>query len=111
MVVIIALGLLLLVAGETEFDLVGFLVVMGASMLAGFRWTITQVLLQGDRHHGAICNHCRVAAKTSAGCPLTKYGKDVVICAARVDKRAGPSVTFLLWLQVVPAALCMCCTI
>ena len=52
-VVIIAFGLLLLVAGETEFDLVGFLVVMGASMLAGFRWTITQVLLQGDRHHGA----------------------------------------------------------
>jgi solute carrier family 35, member C2 len=47
-VLVIAAGLLLLVAGETRFDLVGFLVVMGASMLAGFRWTITQVLLQGD---------------------------------------------------------------
>lgn len=48
MVLVICAGLLLLVAGETRFDLVGFLVVMGASMLAGFRWTITQVLLQGD---------------------------------------------------------------
>lgn len=47
-VLVICAGLLLLVAGETRFDLVGFLVVMGASMLAGFRWTITQVLLQGD---------------------------------------------------------------
>ena len=62
-VVIIALGLLLLVAGETEFNLVGFLVVMGASMLAGFRWTITQVLLQGDRHHGAPRNHGKAAAR------------------------------------------------
>ncbi len=51
-VVVICSGLLLLVAGETQFDLVGFLVVMGASMLAGFRWTITQVLLQGDAKHG-----------------------------------------------------------
>ena len=31
----------------------GFLVVMGASMLAGFRWTITQVLLQGDAKHSS----------------------------------------------------------
>ena len=52
-VAVICTGLLLLVAGETRFDLTGFLVVMTASMLAGFRWTITQVLLQGDRHAGA----------------------------------------------------------
>lgn len=52
MVAVICTGLLLLVAGEAEFDLLGFLVVMTASMLAGFRWTITQVLLQGQRHQG-----------------------------------------------------------
>eukprot|EP00873_Tetraselmis_striata_P009309 jgi/Tetstr1/429573/TSEL_019473.t1 len=39
-------GLLLLVAGETQFHLVGFLMVMSAALLSGFRWTVTQMLLQ-----------------------------------------------------------------
>jgi solute carrier family 35 protein C2 len=47
---IISLGLFFLVAGETEFNLVGFIMVMTASALSGLRWTITQVLLQGDAH-------------------------------------------------------------
>lgn len=47
---IISCGLFLLVAGETEFNLVGFIMVLVASALAGLRWTITQVLLQGDSH-------------------------------------------------------------
>ena len=46
-------GLGLLVAGETEFDLAGFVMVMVASALSGLRWTITQVLLQGSEAHGA----------------------------------------------------------
>lgn len=50
---VISVGLLLLVAGEVEFDLVGFILVMTASALAGLRWTITQVLLQGSSTHGA----------------------------------------------------------
>lgn len=49
-VCIISCGLFLLVAGETEFNLVGFVMVLVASALAGLRWTITQVLLQGDSH-------------------------------------------------------------
>lgn len=48
---IISVGLFLLVAGETEFNLVGFVMVLAASALAGLRWTITQVLLQGDDHN------------------------------------------------------------
>lgn len=52
---IITCGLLLLVAGETKFDALGFLLVMSASALAGLRWTITQVLLQGNVHHGKEC--------------------------------------------------------
>lgn len=56
-VLIITCGLLLLVAGETKFDMLGFVLVMSASALAGLRWTITQVLLQGNLHHGTerIC--------------------------------------------------------
>lgn len=51
-VVIISAGLGLLVAGETEFNLAGFVIVMVASALSGLRWTITQVLLQGTDAHG-----------------------------------------------------------
>lgn len=55
-VAIISCGLVLLVYGETAFDLTGFVLVMSASMLSGLRWTITQVLLQGKpgaSGHGA----------------------------------------------------------
>ncbi len=41
-----------MVKGETNFDALGFVVVMTASMLSGLRWTITQVLLQGDGSDG-----------------------------------------------------------
>ncbi|KAL4448483.1 hypothetical protein ABPG75_005702 [Micractinium tetrahymenae] len=50
---VISAGLLLLVYGETKFHLVGFILVMSAAMLAGLRWTITQVLLQGGPGHGS----------------------------------------------------------
>jgi len=48
-VAIISVGLLLLVYGETAFDVTGFTLVMTASALSGLRWTITQVLLQGGK--------------------------------------------------------------
>lgn len=51
-VAIICTGLIMLVAGETQFNLIGFVLVMTASMLSGLRWTITQVLLQGTDSHG-----------------------------------------------------------
>ena len=43
---IISMGLLMLVAGEVEFDIRGFLLVITAACMSGLRWTITQVLLQ-----------------------------------------------------------------
>lgn len=49
MVVVIVAGLILLVAGETQFHLLGFGLVMTASCLSGLRFTLTQVLLHG--HH------------------------------------------------------------
>ena len=51
-IAIICVGLLLLVYGEAEFNLAGFIIVMTASALSGLRWTITQVLLQGSSAHG-----------------------------------------------------------
>jgi len=50
---VISCGLLLLVAGETQFDLLGFILVMCAAALAGLRWTITQILLQGHKHEAS----------------------------------------------------------
>lgn len=34
------------VAGETQFQLLGFLLVMGSSLTSGLRWVLIQVLLQ-----------------------------------------------------------------
>ncbi|KAI7726581.1 hypothetical protein M8C21_010998 [Ambrosia artemisiifolia] len=43
---IISAGVLLTVAKETEFDLWGFIFVMLAAVMSGFRWSMTQILLQ-----------------------------------------------------------------
>lgn len=53
-VLIIASGLLLLVAGETEFDGAGFALVMLASCFSGLRFTLTQVLLHGHKEDVAM---------------------------------------------------------
>eukprot|EP01026_Neomeris_dumetosa_P061747 TRINITY_DN58302_c0_g2_i5.p1 TRINITY_DN58302_c0_g2~~TRINITY_DN58302_c0_g2_i5.p1 ORF type:complete len:353 (+),score=33.03 TRINITY_DN58302_c0_g2_i5:481-1539(+) len=47
-VLLICLGLFLFVFGESEFNLFGFILVMTAAALAGFRWMMTQVQLQGN---------------------------------------------------------------
>ncbi|XP_027063975.2 probable sugar phosphate/phosphate translocator At1g06470 isoform X2 [Coffea arabica] len=43
---IISVGILLTVAKETEFEFWGFIFVMLAAVMSGFRWTMTQILLQ-----------------------------------------------------------------
>ncbi|KAI7754643.1 hypothetical protein M8C21_021511 [Ambrosia artemisiifolia] len=43
---IISVGILLTVAKETAFEFWGFLFVMLAAVMSGFRWTMTQILLQ-----------------------------------------------------------------
>ncbi|KAK1425437.1 hypothetical protein QVD17_20789 [Tagetes erecta] len=45
---IISAGVLLTVAKETEFDLWGFIFVMLAAVMSGFRWSMTQILLQKE---------------------------------------------------------------
>jgi solute carrier family 35 protein C2 len=45
-VMIIAAGEFLTVAGEAEFDLTGFVMCLGASVLSGARWTLVQLKLQ-----------------------------------------------------------------
>jgi len=38
-------GVLMMVAGETSFDTLGFVLVMSAAASSGFRWSLTQILL------------------------------------------------------------------
>ncbi|KAL2322596.1 hypothetical protein Fmac_026975 [Flemingia macrophylla] len=45
-ILIISVGILLTVAKETEFDFWGFILVMLAAVMSGFRWCMTQILLQ-----------------------------------------------------------------
>ncbi|KAM1114136.1 hypothetical protein ACFX2B_046164 [Malus domestica] len=47
-ILIISLGILLTVAKETEFDFWGFIFVMLAAVMSGFRWCMTQILLQSS---------------------------------------------------------------
>ncbi|KAK1386750.1 putative sugar phosphate/phosphate translocator [Heracleum sosnowskyi] len=47
-ILIISVGILLTVAKETEFQFWGFIFVMLASVMSGFRWTMTQILLQKE---------------------------------------------------------------
>ncbi|XP_076890122.1 putative sugar phosphate/phosphate translocator At1g06470 [Bidens hawaiensis] len=45
---IISFGILLTVAKETAFEFWGFIFVMLAAVMSGFRWTMTQILLQKE---------------------------------------------------------------
>ncbi|CAA6661144.1 unnamed protein product [Spirodela intermedia] len=49
-ILIISLGVLLTVAKETEFEFWGFVLVMLASVTSGFRWSMTQILLQKEAY-------------------------------------------------------------
>lgn len=39
------LGVIMMVAGEVAFDVVGFVLVIAAAFFSGFRWALTQILL------------------------------------------------------------------
>lgn len=43
---IMTVGVLLMAAGETQFQVLGFFLVLGASMSSGLRWSLTQILLK-----------------------------------------------------------------
>ncbi|VAH79704.1 unnamed protein product [Triticum turgidum subsp. durum] len=43
---IVSIGVLLTVAKETQFNLWGFIFIMLAAVMSGFRWCMTQILLQ-----------------------------------------------------------------
>ncbi|KAJ6361135.1 hypothetical protein OIU78_001721 [Salix suchowensis] len=47
-IMVISIGILLTVAKETEFEFWGFVFVMLAAVMSGFRWCMTQILLQKD---------------------------------------------------------------
>ncbi|KAL2620507.1 hypothetical protein R1flu_000712 [Riccia fluitans] len=47
---IISFGVMLTVAKETEFNIAGFILVMAAAIMSGFRWTVTQLLLQKEEY-------------------------------------------------------------
>uniref|UniRef100_A0A0A9BSA9 Sugar phosphate transporter domain-containing protein n=1 Tax=Arundo donax TaxID=35708 RepID=A0A0A9BSA9_ARUDO len=45
-IVVISIGVLLTVSKETDFDFWGFIFVTLAAVMSGFRWSMTQILLQ-----------------------------------------------------------------
>lgn len=49
-ILVISSGILMTVAKETEFEFWGFMFVMLAAVMSGFRWCMTQILLQRKDH-------------------------------------------------------------
>ncbi|RUP45224.1 hypothetical protein BC936DRAFT_148460 [Jimgerdemannia flammicorona] len=47
-IVVMVAGVILTVAGETAFNLTGFVLVLIAAVVSGLRWSLTQILLQAD---------------------------------------------------------------
>jgi solute carrier family 35 protein C2 len=45
-VTVMSIGVIMMVAGETQFVLVGFFLVLGAAACSGLRWALTQILLR-----------------------------------------------------------------
>jgi solute carrier family 35 protein C2 len=44
-ILIMTIGVVMMVAGETQFDVLGFVLVMASACSSGFRWSLTQILL------------------------------------------------------------------
>lgn len=49
-ILVISIGILLTVSKETEFEIWGFVLVMLAAVMSGFRWCMTQILLQKESY-------------------------------------------------------------
>lgn len=47
-IIVMVIGVILTVEGETKFDMTGFLLVLTAAVTSGLRWSLTQLLLQHD---------------------------------------------------------------
>lgn len=45
-IIIICVGVAVMVANETDFNLTGYLQAQAATIISGFRWSLTQILLQ-----------------------------------------------------------------
>ncbi|KAJ1328469.1 hypothetical protein BSLG_010201 [Batrachochytrium salamandrivorans] len=45
-ILVICSGVVFTVAGEIRFSLIGFLLILSASVMSGLRWSLTQILLQ-----------------------------------------------------------------
>ncbi|KAM7269923.1 hypothetical protein ACFE04_029137 [Oxalis oulophora] len=48
-IIVISVGILLTVARDTDFEILGFVLVMLAAVMSGFRWCMTQILLQDKK--------------------------------------------------------------
>ncbi|CAI5987605.1 unnamed protein product [Closterium sp. NIES-64] len=62
------------VAGETEFELLGFIFVMLASFMAGLRWVLLQVLLQPQLHSACVLCLLSHTPQSSVRPPSTPTG-------------------------------------
>lgn len=54
-IAVMTIGVMLMVAGETQFELLGFILVTSAAACSGLRWSLTQILMK--RENATISTH------------------------------------------------------
>lgn len=54
---VMSIGVIMMVAGEAHFVVSGFLLVLGAAMFSGLRWSLTQMLLRGTSSRAINTHH------------------------------------------------------
>ncbi|URE46841.1 Solute carrier family 35 member C2 [Musa troglodytarum] len=77
-ILIISFGVLLTVAKETQFDFWGFVFVMFAAVMSGFRWSMTQILLQ------VLTEYILVSATSAVTVSIAGVVKEAVTIMASV---------------------------
>ncbi|KAM0931772.1 hypothetical protein ACQ4PT_000072 [Festuca glaucescens] len=72
-IVVISIGVLLTVARETDFDFWGFIFVTLAAVMSGFRWSMTQILLQKDSYGMLSLLHVHTSMLVMPNCAIVSF--------------------------------------
>ncbi|RRT77615.1 hypothetical protein B296_00028369 [Ensete ventricosum] len=83
-ILIISFGVLLTVAKETQFDFWGFVFVMFAAVMSGFRWSMTQILLQVKKLM-VLTEYILVSATSAVTVSIAGVVKEAVTIMVRLD--------------------------
>ncbi|CAN6647034.1 hypothetical protein TRVA0_022S00760 [Trichomonascus vanleenenianus] len=93
---VMTIGVIMMVAGETEFKLIGFLLVLGASACSGLRWSLTQILLRHPARNTlerTIDENMPPTSPVIAPHPVRRRSSSMIGDRSAIDHGKGSSLT------------------